>query len=125
MKNSILAATAGAAAFLSASFAPVQAGVVGPMSTATKAQMGTEMIHEVGRRRRNRHRGYGIGAGIVTLGILGAIAANRSARANDYYYEERRYRPRHRYSYRNKCRRWLRRCRHGNDRACWRYDTRC
>lgn len=123
MKNSILAAAAGAVAFTFASFAPAQAGVVGPSSTATKVQVGTGMIHQVGRRRRNRHRGYGIGAGIVTLGILGAIASSRRAHADDRYYEERRYRPRH--SYRNKCNRWLRRCRRGNDRACWRYDTRC
>ena len=123
MKTSILAAAAGAVALTLAGLAPVQAGVIGPMSTTTKAQMGSEMIHEVGRRRRHRHRRYGIGAGIVTLGILGALAASRRAHADDYYYEERRYRPR--YSYRNKCQRWLRRCRHGNNRACWRYDTRC
>ena len=124
MKTSILAAAAGAVAFSFATFAPVQAGVVGPMSSTAKAEMGTSLIEEVGRRgRRRRGRGFAVGAGIVTLGIIGALAASRRAHSRPYYVE--RYEPRHRYYYRNQCRRWLRRCRHGNDRACWRYDTRC
>ena len=133
MKTSILVAAAGAVAFSIATIAPVQAGVVGPMSSTTKAEMGTSLIEEVGRRgrrgrrghrRRGRGRGLAIGAGIVTLGIIGALAASRRAHSRDYYYE-RSYQPRHRYHYRNQCRRWLNRCRRGNDRACWRYDTRC
>ncbi len=124
MKTSILVAAAGAVAFSFATIAPVQAGVVGPMSSTAKAELGTSLIEQVGRRGRRRGRGLAIGAGIVTLGIIGALAASRRARGRDHYYE-RRYQPRHRYHYRNQCRRWLSRCRHGNDRACWRYDTRC
>lgn len=131
MKTSILVAAASAVAFSIATIAPVQAGVVGPMSSTAKAEMGTSLIEEVGRRGRRSHRrrgrrgrGLAIGAGIVTLGIIGALAASRRANSRDYY-EERHYQPRHRYHYRNQCRRWLNRCRRGNDRACWRYDTRC
>ena len=119
MKTSILAAAAGAIALSFAAFTPVQAGVVGPTSPLVQTQEASGMVHQVGRRGRRA----ALAAGIVTLGVLGAIAASRAHERRHYYYE-RRYTPRRRY-YRNKCRRWLRNCRYGNDRACWRYDTRC
>ncbi len=130
MKRSTLVAAAGAVVLSFAMIAPVQAGVVGPMSTTAKAEMGTSLIEEVGRRgrrgyrhrRRGRNRGAAIGAGILALGIIGAIAASNRANSRSYYYDDRYERRRH---YRNKCHRWLRRCRHGNDRSCWKYDTRC
>ena len=129
MKRSTLIAAAGAVALSFAMMAPVQAGVVGPMSTTAKAEMGDSLIEEVGRRgrrghhrRRGRRRGAAIGAGILALGIIGALAASKRAHSESYYYDDRYERRRH---YRNKCHRWLRRCRHGNDRACWKYDTRC
>ena len=94
MKTSILVAAAGAVAFSIATIAPVQAGVVGPMSSTAKAEMGTSLIEEVGRRGRRSHRrrgrrgrGLAIGAGIVTLGIIGALAASRRANSRDYYEE--------------------------------------
>lgn len=121
MKTSILAATAGAVALSFAALTPVHAGVVGPMNpiaqTQEQAKEASDLVHQVGRRGRRA-----LAAGIITLGVLGAIAASRAHDRHHYY--ERRYTPRRRY-YRNKCRRWLRNCRYGNDRACWRYDTRC
>ena len=123
MKRSFLLAAAGAVALSFAMIVPSQAGVVGPMSTTAKAGMGASLVEEVGRRRyRRRNRGAAIGASILALGIIGAIAASKRAHSRSYYYddhyESRRY-------YRNKCHRWLRRCRYGNDRSCWKYDTRC
>lgn len=117
-----ISAAAGAAltvAMLSA--APVQAGMGGVTAAgSTATQPDASLVEKVGRRGRRAGRGVAIGAGIVTLGVLGAIAASK-ARERDYYhrYEGRRYR------YRDNCRRWRRWCRRGDDRACWRFDTRC
>lgn len=115
-----VAAVTGTALTLAAlSPAPVQAGMVGIATTGpASAQADANLIEKVGRRGR---RGVAIGAGIVTLGVLGAIAASR-ARERDYDrydYEDRRYR------YRDNCRRWRRWCRRGDDRACWKFDSRC
>lgn len=121
MKRTFLLAAAGAVALSFATIAPSQAGVVGPMSSTAKAGMGASLVEEVGRRRYRR-RGAAIGAGILALGIIGAIAASKRAHSHSYYYDDRYERRRY---YRNKCHRWLRRCRYGNDRACWKYDTRC
>lgn len=116
MQKSMLAAAIGAAALAMTAITPAHAGVVGPMSTTAQAEIGADIVHKTGRRGR---RGLAIGAGIVTLGIIGAIAASERARA-------RRYNRHYRYdNYHHRCRRLLRRCRRGNDRACWRYDNRC
>lgn len=108
-------ASVGAAAILSTgALTTAQAGAFSPQPLGAVADTGTNLVEKVGRRGRVR-RGVGIGAGIVTLGILGAIAADR-AHARDRYYRD---------DYRHQCRRWRRWCRNGDDRACWRYDSRC
>jgi len=117
MKKTILAMAIGAAALSIATISSAQAGVVGPASIAPNAIVGDSMIETVGRRRRRRHVGYG--AGLITLGILGAIAASR---ANS---SERRSEPRYEDDHRYRCKRWRRRCNRGNDRACWKFDSRC
>jgi hypothetical protein len=116
MQKSILAAAVGAAALAMTTFTPVQAGVVGPMSTTAQTEMSADIVHKV----RRRGRGLAIGAGILTLGIIGALAARDRAHARPYRYESRR-----RNNYNKRCRRLLRWCRRGDDRACWRYDNRC
>ena len=122
MKNVVsCSAIAGAAAAAMISFSPAQAGVVGPMSSAVKTDPSASLIEEVRRGRRWRRRGIGIGAGLVTLGVIGAIAASR-AHSRPYYYD-RGYR--YRRSWARTCRIWRRRCYNGNDRACWKFDTRC
>lgn len=113
MKKTILTMMIGAAALTIATFSSAQAGVVSPASIAPKAIVGDSMIETVGRRRRRRHVGYG--AGLITLGILGAIAASR-AHSGERYYDDRHY---------YRCKRWRRRCNRGNDRACWKFDSRC
>ena len=123
MKRSMLAVTA--LAFSLTTFTPAQAGFVGsvaPVMPSAKTSADSGVIHKVGRRWRRGGRGAAIGAGIITLGILGAIAASRRAKARDYdyYEEEERY-----YEHRDRCERWRRACRNGHDRACWRFDTRC
>lgn len=116
MHKSMRAATIGAAALAITAITPAHAGVVGPMSTTAQTGIGADIIHKARRRGR---RGLAIGAGILTLGIIGAIAASERARARRY---DRRY---YYDDYEHQCRRLLRRCRRGNDRACWRYDNRC
>jgi hypothetical protein len=100
--------------------APAQAGMSAMAPAAPVAAQGdASLIEKVGRRGRHVGRGVAIGAGIVTLGVLGAIAASK-ARERDYdRYEDRGYR------YRDNCRRWRHWCRRGDDRACWKFDTRC
>jgi hypothetical protein len=115
--------TATALSLATLAAAPAEAGmssVAAAGSTAT--QPSASLIEKVGRRGRRARRGVAIGAGIVTLGVLGAIAASK-ARERDYGYD-RRYRY-ERHGYRDNCRRWRRWCRRGNDRACWKFDTRC
>jgi hypothetical protein len=115
MQKTILAAAVGAAALAMMTFTPAQAGVVGPMSTTVKTEMSTDIVHKA----RRRGRGLAIGAGVLALGIL-ALSARDRAHARPYRYERRR-----RVSHRRQCRRLLRWCRRGDDRACWRYDNRC
>ncbi|SRR6056297_2143640 len=114
MKKLVLSMVA-AAIISFAGFAPAQAGVVNPTTMKPKAQVADSLVEEVGRRGRRFRRGAAIGAGIVTLGILGALAAKRG-HAYDRRYESR---------YERRCRRWRRRCYRGNDRACWKFDSRC
>jgi hypothetical protein len=93
-----------------------------PGAGAYLGQTGGGLVETVGRRGRHIGRGVAIGAGIVTLGVLGAIAANRAR--GDVYYDRHEYRrpyPR----YRGMCHRWHRWCRNGDDRACSKFDTRC
>lgn len=71
------------------------------------------IVHKTGRKGRR------IAAGIA-LGIIGAAALASGAHAYDRDYEEERY-----WRRRNRCNRWRRWCRRGNDRSCWKYDNRC
>lgn len=112
MKKSIILAAAAALLSVS-SIAPAQAGAAMSINVAPIAQTDNNAIEKVGSRRRNRHLGYGA-AGLITLGVIGAIAANR-AHSRPYYRDR----------YENQCRVWRRRCYNGNDRACWNFDRRC
>ena len=72
------------------------------------------------RRRRRRRRGAAV-AGAIALGVLGAIAASKAARARgDYYYDDG-------YAYRHhkRCRRWARKCDRGHIWACDKLDYNC
>ncbi len=122
MKNSVFAAAA-AGAFLSlAAAASAQAGMSGgPSAGAALEQPSANPVEKVGHRGRRLRRGAAIGAGLVALGVLGAIAASK---ARAHHYHDDRYYARHR-GYRGKCHRWRRWCGNGNDRACWKFDTRC
>lgn len=65
--------------------------------------------------KRWRRRGRRVGAGLAIIGIIGlaaAAAARESERDRDYEHERQ-------------CRKWLRRCDRGNDRACWNFDEHC
>lgn len=122
MKRSVVfAATAGAVVSLAAlTGAPAQAGMTSlPAAGAAAEGANASLIEKVGRRGHHRgyRRGAAIGAGIVTLGVLGAIAASKA--------HERRYYRRDYYGYGGQCRRWRRWCYEGNDRACWKFDSRC
>ena len=117
-KNFVLPAMAAAVISLS-TFAPAEAAVVSPqMSFAPQSAQSDKPVEQI--RWRGRGRGVALGAGIVTLGVLGAIAASR-AHDRPYYYRDGYYRD----GYGETCARWRHWCRRGNDRACWRFDTRC
>ena len=89
---------------------PAQAKMAGMSSAASNISTSNQFIHKAGRRGRH------IAAGVVIgLGVLGAIAAS-NAHAQGHYYETR---------FERRCRRWHRRCVHGSDRACYKFDTRC
>ncbi len=75
----------------------------------------SDLVQKTGRRSRRNGR---IAAG-VALGVIGAIAASEIHRS------ERNRRERRWSRHRRSCNNWLRWCRKGNDRACWRYDSRC
>lgn len=124
MKKSVLGAIAGAVLLSLSVTAPANAGaVLGPQTfvaglTSTTADQAPAagLLEKVGYRHRRRRRHLGIAAGLITLGVIGAIASDRA-------HSRRHYRP-HR-GYRGRCHRWRRWCRRGNDRACWKFDTRC
>lgn len=73
-------------------------------------------VQKTGRRGRRRAR---VAAGVIALGVLGAAAAVAAHDSADYR-RERRWRRHQRL-----CNRWRRSCYRGNDRSCWRYDSRC
>lgn len=83
------------------------------VETAKKA----DKIVVAGRRFRRRARGAAIALGV--LGVVGAIAAAKASERE--YRRDRRYHRRIRRS----CRRWLRDCEDGYDRACWKFENRC
>ena len=76
-------------------------------SLETGAAQSDNLVHKTGRRGRR------IAAGIA-LGLATAAIASHAYRHG--YYESR---------YERRCRRWARKCEWGNDRACWKLDTRC
>ena len=101
-------------AFLLVGAATAQAQTAGLHALAGIAGK-SDLVQKTGRRSRRNGR---IAAG-VALGVIGTIAATEIHRS------ERRRRDREWSRHRRNCNRWQRWCRNGNDRACWRYDTRC
>ncbi|MEL6298432.1 MAG: hypothetical protein AAFV26_09565 [Pseudomonadota bacterium] len=96
--------TSGANAELSKSFS---------MPQLAKKETAKNIVVARRRGRRGRRRGAAIALGI--LGVVGAVAAAKAAERS--YRRDRRYR--------RQCRRWLRRCERGNDRACYRFEDNC
>jgi hypothetical protein len=117
MGKAIILSASAAALMTAATFTSANAGgVVSPAIAKAPTLSQDSLLEDVGYRRRRRwRRGLGIGAGLLTLGIIGAIASDR-AYSRRYYYDD---------VPRRRCRRWRRWCRDGNDRACWKFDTRC
>ena len=125
MKNSLLIAAMTGSVVMIMGHAPAQAAMVNLAGAAVPTSAtGDSLVHKTqrrgggnwrrgsnrrwsGGRRRGPGRGVAIGAG-VALGVLGAIAASEAHA---------------RYS--NRCARWRRWCRNGDDSACWKYDERC
>ncbi len=123
MKKSVLGAIGAASVMTFVAFAPAEAGMAGLKNTNTLAQKSESLVENVGRRHRRRaRRGLAIGAGLLALGLL-AATSRRSYGDDHYHYRDRHYSDRH--DWRRTCRRWRRWCRRGDDRACWRFDTRC
>ncbi len=90
----------------------IGSGFALPLANPAKAQNAIKVAHRW--RRRHRHRGAAV-AGAIALGVLGAIAASKAARADD-----RAYRRHVRF-----CRRMARKCDRGRLWACDEYDDRC
>lgn len=102
-----------AALMAAATFATANAsGVVPPTTPNAQTFAPNSLLEDVGYS--GWRRGVGIGAGLLALGVIGAIASER-AHSRPYYHDDT---PR-------RCNKWRRRCRNGNDRACWKFDTRC
>lgn len=108
MKKTI-AIIATAATLMIASAPSQAAGLSALKALETGAASSNTLIQKTGRRGRAGR----IAAGIA-LGIAGAAIAHHTYRHG--YYESR---------YERRCRRWARKCDWGNDRACWKLDTRC
>ena len=102
-----------AALMTAATFATANASGVVPAMPANAKTLAPNSLLE-GVRYRGWRRGVGIGAGLLALGVIGAIASER-AHSRRYYHDDT---PR-------RCNKWRRRCSNGNDRACWKFDTRC
>ena len=107
MKKTI-AVIATAATLMIASAPSQAAGMSALQALGTGAASSDTLIQKTGRR------GGRIAAGIA-LGIAGAAIAAHAYR--HHHYRASRWERR--------CRRWARRCDWGNERACYRYDTRC
>jgi hypothetical protein len=116
MRKTIILSAAAAALMTAATFTPANAGGVVPSTIADAQTLAPDsLLEDVGYRGRRRwRRGVGIGAGLLTLGVIGALASER-AHSRRYYDDTPRRR----------CDKLRRRCRNGHDRACWKFDTRC
>ena len=107
MKKTI--AVIATAATLMIAAAPSQAaGMSALKALESGAATSDTLIQKTGRR------GGRIAAGIA-LGIAGAAIATHA-------YRHHHYRPSR---WERRCNRWARKCDYGNERACYRLDTRC
>lgn len=102
--NKPLTLTAATIAMTTMTLAASHAGPLSAGTSALKQSLATQagqsqLVHKMGKKRK-------LVTGIL-LGLGAAAAISYSIR------HERR------------CRRWYRKCWNGNERACWKYDTRC
>ena len=98
-----LIATVVAAGFIFTAQAPANAQMAGLSSLQNNATASQELVHKTGRRGRI--------LGAIALGAVAAIAISEAHRRRSHFART--------------CRRWRNRCEFGNERACWKYDTRC
>ncbi|RPG39358.1 MAG: hypothetical protein CBC34_014510 [Hyphomicrobiaceae bacterium TMED74] len=108
MKKTIAVIASAAAMMMIASAPSSAAGMSALKALETGAATSDNLVHKTGRRGRR------IAAGIA-LGIVGAAIATHA-------YRHHHYRPSR---WERRCNCWARKCEWGNDRACYRYDTRC
>lgn len=88
------------ASILVASMGSAQAGMSG-LGAASAAPSSENLVQQIGISRRT-------GAAIVIGALIVGSAMSHASRKHE-----------------RRCRRWFNRCEDGNERACWRYDTRC
>jgi len=100
MRNTITAVIA--ATLIATSVSPASAGMAGLKGAEATTQTTDNMIE------KTRSRGFWIGVGALatTAIIVGSSRAHARRQAR-------------------RCNRWARKCNWGNERACWKLDTRC
>ncbi len=100
MRNIII--TAITATLVATSFSPANAGMAGLKAGEANAQMSQSMIEKT----KSKAFWIGVGALATTAIIVGSQRAHARRHAR-------------------RCNRWARKCDWGNERACWKLDTRC
>ena len=100
MRNTII--TAIAATLIATSFSPANAGMAGLKAADTPSPAAQSMV----QKTKSKAFWIGVGALATTAIIVGSYRAHARRHAR-------------------RCNRWARKCNWGNERACWKLDTRC
>jgi len=111
MKTTVSAALA--VALIMSSLAPAQAGMAG-LSKLEQVGPPQSQIIQIKKKKKSANIVKGLAAG-VALGVIGAAVANGAANGGFNGGN----------SHAARCDRWLDRCEYGNERACYKFDTRC